>query len=454
MNQQFGRYRIERELGRGAMGVVYQAFDTILEREVAIKTISSSIRDENLKERFLREARAAGKLLHPNIITVYDFGVEEDQLFISMEFVEGTDLLDLINSRPSLDIRKRLEIVCQICLGLDFAHAHGVFHRDVKPANVRLDNQGRVKIVDFGLAIIQTSSLTRSNAILGTPSYIAPERLLGGQSDARSDQFAVGIILFELLTYSKAFKGDNLSLVIHHILHNDPPRLDEQFLAQFPEVQIILSKAIDKNPMQRYPSMGDMARELDLVRNRMAHEGFLKSDALATADVSVDAELWAAETELTHSSPLKAAKSEQDVQTVAKGKGHWRLVMTLFLIISGVAAFLFVGKSNENVGLLGTLVFDVKPYAQVREIINRKYDTPVPLEGAVSARMTPLRLLLPTGRYQITYDHPDWGGVSRSVVVDVLPNQVSYADDRLGDSFLEQALAEHALPLDFISEED
>ncbi len=448
MNQQFGRYRIDMELGRGAMGVVYKAFDTVLEREVAIKTIASSIRDDHLKERFIREARAAGKLLHPNIITIYDFGVYEDQLFISMEYVEGTDLFDLINSRPALDVRRRLECVRQICLGLDFAHAHGVFHRDVKPANIRLDTKGQVKIVDFGLAIIQTSSLTRSSAILGTPSYIAPERLLGGQSDARSDQFAVGIILFELLSYSKAFKGDNLSLVIHNILHRDPPRLDNAFVARYPELNAILLRSIQKNPQNRFASMGEMACDLERVCKRMADERFSMTEAIAVDEHVVDSKNFMAQTELvTASQPATFLKNKSEKRFRTGRKTVFRLVLALILLLSGLAVAYFFRQGREGGVPTGTLIFDVRPYALVSGITRIEENRSVLLESILFPLTTPLRLQLPPGRYQVNYDHPEWGGASRVIELELVSGEIIRASDYLGESFIKEALRHYELPL-------
>lgn len=451
MNQQFGRYRIEKELGRGAMGVVYQAFDTVLERQVAIKTIASTIRDENLRERFIREARAAGKLLHPNIITIYDFGVHENQLFISMEFVPGTDLLDLINSRPELDVGQKLNIVRQICLGLDFAHAHGVFHRDVKPANIRLDQKQQVKVVDFGLAVIQTSSLTRSNAILGTPSYIAPERLLGGGSDARSDQFAVGIILFELLTYRKAFKGDNLSLVIHNILHSAPPRLEGPLVERYPEANEILERAIHKNPAQRFDSMADMAEALDDLRNRMAHDGFSLKEPVSVDSRVQDGGMAEYQTEIA----TRGASSHTPKASGSPSRrpaGRYALFVLPLLIALFVAYVLFWSGPKEEP--TGFLVFDVRPYARIDSIRDVHGDEALVLDGGPDLHITPLRISLAPGDYRIGFSHPDWGGVSRSVNVEIFSGRTTRVVEPGDEAFVEKALEQFALPEEFLSEED
>lgn len=449
MSLEFGRYRLERELGRGAMGVVYQAFDTVLEREVAIKTIASSLRDEDLKERFIREARAAAKLLHPNIITIYDFGLQEDRLFISMEYVEGSDLLDLINSRPALDIRQRLEIVRQICLGLDFAHARGVFHRDVKPANIRLDQNSRVKIVDFGLAVIQTSSLTRSNAILGTPSYIAPERLLGGPSDARSDQFAVGIILFEMLTYTKAFQGENISLVINSILHREPPALNRDFIASYPELNAILLKAIHKNPEERYSSLAGMAADLQAVIERMTGDGFSLNGPVGLDDADTPPGSAGEKTEMTPS-PFSVRSQKTSGRKAFRAGTRQLFAAALLLLVAGLAAaWIFLGRDRAGPqAAAGTLLFEVRPYALVREIFDLTANQVFQSELFALPRPTPLRLVLPPGRYRISYDHPDWGGVSRVLETEVQAGRVAFYADSLGEDFVRQAVGHYALPLD------
>lgn len=450
MSEKFGRYRIERELGRGAMGVVYEAFDTVLERQVAIKTISSSIRDDNLRERFIREARAAGKLLHPNIITIYDFGVHGSQLYISMELVEGSDLFDLISRKPVLDIRRRLEIVRQICLGLDFAHAHGVYHRDVKPVNIRLDKDLRVKIVDFGLAIIQTSSLTQSNAILGTPSYIAPERLLGGSSDAASDQFAVGIILFELLTYAKAFTGDNLSLVIHNILHSEPPQLDERFTKAYPRLSETLMRAIHKNPRQRFPSLGEMAAELEVVINRMNADGYHLDRAVLTGEAHQLTE-WL-------SGPVQGERpatlpEEGTIHPPAPRKRRLlQLILILALVVSSLVAGWLLWPDRGEFQQQGVLIFDVKPYARILSVRRVDGDLPIDLP-AEPERITPVRLILPAGRYRVVYDHPDWKGVTRTQDVAIEPDGSHRVTEPVDGRFAEEAAVKYALPLDFLSEE-
>src|SRR5262245_47478380 len=209
-----GRYQIEAKLGQGGMGSVFRAKDPVLDRTVAIKTLGGTFglpsehRAEFL-ERFQREARAAGRLSHPNIVGVHDLGVDEssDTPFIVMEYVPGVSLATVLKENPALPVSQALEIVEQVGAALDEAHRHGIVHRDIKPANVFLDDRGRVKVGDFGIARLEDSELTQTGVGLGTPGYIAPEVLRGGRADARSDLFALGVLAYALLAGRKPFPG-------------------------------------------------------------------------------------------------------------------------------------------------------------------------------------------------------------------------------------------------------
>jgi eukaryotic-like serine/threonine-protein kinase len=199
--ESIGRYQLLEKLGQGGMGVVYRASDTLLERIVAVKVISAPI-DQNaeLRERFFREARAAGKLSHKNIITIHDLGEHEGQPYLAMEYLEGQDLLGRMAAPQRMSLRRKIEIATEICEGLDYAHVHGVVHRDIKPANVFITGSGTVKILDFGLARLVTSELTRSNMMMGTINYMAPEQIRGEKVDHRADIFSTAVVLYELLS--------------------------------------------------------------------------------------------------------------------------------------------------------------------------------------------------------------------------------------------------------------
>ena len=210
MIEKIGRFDILAEIGQGAMGTVYKAHDTVLDRLVALKTVTPSLLGSvDTVARFQREARAAARLQHPNIVTIYDLGQADGVLYIAMELLEGMDLSKAMAEPGRLAREQQLRIVVEICRGLDYAHKQGVFHRDVKPANIHLRTGGGVKLVDFGIARLADSTMTQSGLVLGTPSYIAPEVLTGARVDHRADMWAVGVILFELARGAASLRGSH-----------------------------------------------------------------------------------------------------------------------------------------------------------------------------------------------------------------------------------------------------
>ena len=215
----FGRYEVMRELGKGAMGIVYLGRDPVIGRMVALKTIRAIGEDDAEKrefgERFLREAQAAGILSHPNIVTVHDVGEDATTgtAFIAMEFVEGKNLKQLVQERTVFGFHRVAEIIGQAAEALDYAHRKGIVHRDVKPANIIITTEGTVKITDFGIAKIEKSNLTGTGQFLGTPNYMSPEQVTGDSVDGRTDLFSLGVVLYELLTRKKPFTADNLTSI-------------------------------------------------------------------------------------------------------------------------------------------------------------------------------------------------------------------------------------------------
>src|SRR5690242_16349229 len=223
-----GRYKIVRELGRGAMGVVYHAIDPNIGRPVAIKTLQIGSRkpeeQERLRERLFREARSAGIPSHPGIVTIYDVEQQGDLAYIAMEFVDGPTPDQLLSEEPPIAPQKLLAILSQTAVALDYAHQKGIIHRDIKPANIMIAANGSAKITDFGIAKITTSDqLTMTGAIVGTPHYMSPEQVQGHPIDGRSDQFSLAVIAYEMLTGEKPYTGEHLTTVVYKIVTEDPP---------------------------------------------------------------------------------------------------------------------------------------------------------------------------------------------------------------------------------------
>jgi len=226
-----GRYEILKELGRGAMGTVYLGKDPTINRDVAIKTLQYEEIDESeleeVKTRFFREAEAAGKLSHPNIVAIYDAGEEHDMAYIAMELLVGEDLSGYCLKRNLLPVKQVLKIGSSIANALDYAHSHGVVHRDIKPANIMLLEDKQVKVADFGIARVMASSKTKTGIVFGTPSYMSPEQIAGKKVDGRSDLFSLGVVLYELFTGEKPFKGDNITALMYAITNTSCTPLSE-----------------------------------------------------------------------------------------------------------------------------------------------------------------------------------------------------------------------------------
>ena len=274
MNQLIGKYRILERIGRGGMGSVYKAHDPVLDRLVALKVISTETdHADELRARFFREAQACAKLSHPNIVTIYDLGEADGSLFIVMELLEGDELRQLIAKRAIVHLEDKVPLMVQICEGLEFAHDKGIVHRDVKPANIFVLRNGRVKILDFGIAHIAAAQtgLTRAGLIVGTLQYMAPERARGHGSHL-SDIFSVGAVFYELLTNRAPFTGDDPIEILEKLRSQDPPRLSEVEPTLPPELGTILERALQKDPAQRFATLGHMRAELVQLRRRLAED--------------------------------------------------------------------------------------------------------------------------------------------------------------------------------------
>ena len=262
-----GRYRIDKELGRGAMGRVFLAFDPTIERRVAIKTIQifASLPEAERaqsRERFLREARSAGKLLHPGIVTIFDVGEADGVPYLAMEFVEGQTLDAVCREEALLPVPAVVELVAAAAEALGFAHEHGIVHRDIKPANLMRVGDRAVKIMDFGLAKNPATSMTHDGALFGTPNYMSPEQVRGDPLDGRTDLFSLGVVCYEMLTGVKPFGGDSISSVLYRIVH-EAPKADPLRLERIPHsLATFLERALAKSPEDRFRNGAEFAEGL------------------------------------------------------------------------------------------------------------------------------------------------------------------------------------------------
>ena len=266
MFEKLGKFEIKRVLGNGAMGEVYLGVDPSIGREVAIKTIlPAAAQGGDAKERFAREARAAGVLNHPNLVTIYEFGEDQGVLYIAMEFVKGHDLDELLQDH-SLSLSESLEVLAQVCDGLNFAHRQQIVHRDIKPTNVRVQRDGKrlhAKVMDFGVAKISNSDMTATGMVMGTVSYMAPEYIRTGKPDPRSDLFAVGVMLYECLSGRKPFAGDTTPTVLYKIVNEAPEPIDlDQLRGISPAIRSVLDRTLTKNPDDRFQTAEELAKAL------------------------------------------------------------------------------------------------------------------------------------------------------------------------------------------------
>ncbi|MBI3447832.1 MAG: protein kinase [Acidobacteria bacterium] len=265
--QKLGKYEIVGELGRGAMGVVYKAFDPVLEREVALKTMMASMSgmDAESKARFYREARSAAKLTHRNIVTIYDMGEEEGIPFIAMEFLDGVDLHKKMKRDGPMPLKEGLKITSQILHGLNYAHQFQIVHRDIKPANVYILKNGTAKILDFGIAKLASSEMTRTGMVLGTVDYMSPEQIRADKMvDGRSDLFSAGVILFEMMAGCKPFPGETITQVMFKIVHDSPGEMPTERELP-PRLVAISRRALEKDPAVRFQTGEDFANDLEAV---------------------------------------------------------------------------------------------------------------------------------------------------------------------------------------------
>ncbi len=265
MTSQYGRYRIVKELGKGTMGVVYQAHDPQIDRNVALKVLRPDrVTSESFVARFLKEARAIGRLSHNNIVTIYDVGEDQGTIYIAMEYLKGVPFNEVVRS-GHLSVPQCVEIARQVALTLDYAHRQGIIHRDIKPSNIIYTDENQVKLTDFGIARIEDTSAghqTQAGEILGTPVYMSPEQVMGLTVDGRSDLFSVGVILYEMIVGRRPFSGTNIAAIFRAITHDLPesPSAADPFIPK--QLSDLILKCLSKKPEDRFQTGAELAEAL------------------------------------------------------------------------------------------------------------------------------------------------------------------------------------------------
>jgi len=293
--QQIGKYNIERVLGRGSMGVVYLANDPLMERKVAIKTLRPDLlQDESVRfaERFHSEAKAYGRLLHPNIVTCYSYEKTNDLTYIVLEYVEGITLKELFSQNENIGLSQSFAIIQEILVALKYAHSKGVIHRDIKPANLMFAENSQIKVTDFGIARIDTQNLTQTGSLIGSPGFMSPEQFTGKAVDHRTDLFSAAVIFYQLLTRKKPFRGSDLGEILHSVLSEEPqaPSLLNPSLST--EIDNVVLKALSKQPGDRYQSADEF---IDALNNALT--SFFNNAQINDTDETI-VELSAAKTNI------------------------------------------------------------------------------------------------------------------------------------------------------------
>ncbi|MFC2165821.1 protein kinase [Acidobacteriota bacterium] len=404
-----GKYTITGELGKGAMGIVYKGVDPYIGRTLAIKTIRFDIMgqpsaQEEAQKRFMREARSAGILSHPNIVTIYEVGEDAGTTYIAMEYIEGQSLEEIMASGRQFSPEEVTNIVEQIGSALDYAHKKGITHRDIKPGNILVDSEGTAHIVDFGIARIATSTMTQTSMVMGTPSYMSPEQIAGKKVDGRSDIFSLGTIMYELLTNEKPFPGENLTTIVYKIMNETPPppRVLSPEISE--DLEIVVKKALAKNPRERYQSCKELLDDL-----RSLHP---------SAGTPISSERSVPETIPHAGEQLSAMAIEQEeilpqVQPQLK-KNRKPLLIVLgsmmgILIVILAVVFLTMGKSEKS-GINIPVSAD-KPVEKIQPSapLNTQADYELAAQEAFSARdVNKLEKILEDGMRQYNNSSKLW----------------------------------------------
>ena len=290
--ESIGKYEILEKIGTGGFGTVYKAYDPFIKRFVAVKTCTTD--EEEVRKRFFQEAEISGNLQHRNVVTVYDFGTQADVPYLIQEFLSGEDLDRKVKRKEQIPSAEKVLFLVQIARGLEYAHSKGVIHRDVKPANIRILEDGTAKIMDFGIAKLaqRQSGLTQTGMTLGTAAYLAPEQIRGEKIDGRTDIFSFGVLAYELLTFERPFVGEAISGVLYQILNAKPKPLQTGWSDCPPELARLVEKCLEKEPAKRYASCTELLKDLDVILRRLrsqrrpADEGMTTSASMRHAATS------------------------------------------------------------------------------------------------------------------------------------------------------------------------
>ncbi len=357
MGETLGKYQLLQILGKGAMGTVYEGFDPIIARRLAIKTVklpdADDLEAQEELARFKREAQAAGRLSHPNIVGVFDYGETPEIAFIVMEFVDGTTLKHVVDKKERFELAEVVRLMDGVLTGLQYSHDRGVVHRDIKPANIMLTKAGEVKIADFGIARIESSSMTQAGTMLGTPSYMSPEQFMGQTVDARTDIYSSGVMLYQLLTGEKPFEG-GLTAIMHKVLNTEPPPPSALSVTVPHSFDLVVQRSMAKRPEDRYPSASAFAAALKAAfENKSAAPAIEMAGGMSDGDATMVAPSMSrtAAPARPAAQPAPAAPKPAVTQPEKKGPplaligGGGALVLAA---LAGGAYFMLGGSHNQT----------------------------------------------------------------------------------------------------------